>query len=211
MLDASYTELASESSVVTAADYTAYGNMVQAPANAAFAAVTLYSEGPTYFDSCVVSADSVNPVAPPITPPVSPPVVPLANLLTNSEFTDQKTGWYDCASEQLTTIEADAQTNGNVLKVENSGCIYQEFPVVAGKQYKLQCSAKSEGTQYSSISIQMADATYSQLDSKVSVVAPGQFQTYTSTLTAPATSATSAVTVYSEDITRVASCYVEEI
>ena len=64
---------------------------------------------------------------------------------------------------------------------------------------------------YSSISFQMADATYNQLESDVSVVAPGEFQTYTATLTAPATSATSAVTLYSEDITRVSFCSVEEM
>ena len=229
MLDAAYTELTTESTVVTSADYTAHSQSLTAPQNAAFSAVTLYSEGPTYFDSCVVTTNSTDPVNPvvtqpavdpitdpvvtnPVTPPTTAPLVPPAgNLLVNSDFSDGKTSWYDCGSTQATTVETDAVSATASLKVENAGCIYQEFPVTAGSQYRMQCSAKSEGTMYSSISFQMADATYNQLDSQVNVVAPGDFQTYTAILTAPASSATSAVTLYSEDITRVASCFVEEI
>ena len=144
-----------------------------------------------------------------VTVPVLTP--PTSNLLINSTFTDGKASWLDCASANSTTVETDAQTASNILKVENAGCIYQEFPVTEGRQYTLQCSAMSEGTMYSSISFQMSDATYNTLESQENVVAPGQFQTYTATLTAPANSTTSAVTLYSEDITRVASCFVEEI
>ena len=233
ILDAGYNELLTESSVVTETDYTAYGQSLTAPQNAAFAAVTLYSEGPTWYDSCVVTTDGTVPVVTaPVTPPpatdpvvvlnpgiapgptvvtVPDPTLPASNVLVNSNFTEGKASWYDCANTQLTTVESDAQSASNVLKVENAGCIYQEFPVTVGKQYKLECLAKSEGSMYSSISFQMADATYNQLESDVSVVAPGEFQTYTATLTAPATSATSAVTLYSEDITRVSFCSVEEM
>lgn len=219
MLDGGYAELANESTVVTAANYTAYGKSLSAPQNAAFAAVTLYSEGPTYYDSCVVTtSDITNPAAPPVTgPPVTEPTnlpvnnEPLNNKLVNGDFTEQKTAWLDCANSQLTSIESDAQTNASLLKVENAGCIYQEFPVTVGKQYRLACSASSEGSQYSSISFQMADATYNQLDSVVNVVAPGGYQTYTASLTAPTSSTSSAVTLYSEDITRFESCYVEEL
>ncbi len=235
MLDTNFTPLATDTSVVTATEYTAHGQSLTAPANTVLGAVTLYSEGPTWYDSCVVTASgTANPPASvPITvvpDPVAPEVVlnpgnapgpavitvpdltpPAYNLLANSTFTDGKASWLDCASTQLTSVETDAQTASNLLKVENAGCIYQEFPVTEGRQYMLQCSAKSEGSKYSSISFQMADATYNELESQVNVVAPGQFQTYAATLTAPAYSATSAVTLYSEDITRVASCFVEEI
>jgi len=43
------------------------------------------------------------------------------------------------------------------------------------------------------------------------VVGPGQYQTYTATLTAPAGSASSAVTLYSEDVSQIDFCTVEEI
>ena len=238
MLDGAFAPLATETSVVTGTEYAAYGQSLTAPANTVRGAVTLYSEGPTWFDSCVVSAGGAAGPANPPTPepvtvvpdPVSPEIVlnpgiapgpaviavpdqtpPASNVLVNSTFADGKSDWLDCAGPQLTSVETDAQTATSVLKVENAGCIYQEFPVTVGKQYKLQCSAMSEGSRYSSISFQMADAVYNQLESQVNVVAPGQFQTYTATLTAPETSNTSAVTLYSEDVTRVASCFVEEI
>ena len=122
-----------------------------------------------------------------------------------------KSSWLDCANTQLTTVENDNTATGRVLQVANAGCIYQEFAVTPGKQYQLQCNARSEGTQYSSISFQMADKDYNELGSDVSVIGPGNYQVYTSTLTAPATSTSSAVTLYSEDITRVDTCHVEEI
>jgi len=192
MLDAGFTELATESAVVTDPAYTSHTTSLQAPTAALYSAVTLYSEGPTQFDSCIVTAGNIEPPEPP-----PPPVIPDTNLLVNGDFTQGKANWIDCSSEQLTSVVNNNQTASNVMQVANSGCIYQEFPVTTGKEYRLQCLAKSEGTQYSSISFQMADATYNELDSTVSFVAPGQFQTYTASLKAPANSNTSAVTLYS--------------
>ena len=80
MLDVNFTQLATETSVVTATEYTNYGKSLAAPANTVLGAVTLYSEGPTWYDSCVVTASgTANPLTPaPITvvpDPVSPEVV----------------------------------------------------------------------------------------------------------------------------------------
>jgi len=223
MLDAGYSELLSESAVVTATDYEGYSQTLTAPQNAAFSAVTLYSEGPTWFDSCVVTTGGTVPVTDtpepdPGTqggetdsPGIPPATTVISNLLDNSDFSDGKTSWLDCANTNYTTVETEPLYQSSVLKVEQAGCIYQEFPVTVGQQYRLECSAESEGTMYSSISFQMADTTYNELVSDVSVVAPGAPQTYTATLTAPATSNTGAVTLYSEDITRISYCSVEEI
>ncbi len=212
-LDPNYNEINRDEISVSATAYTATGVTLEAPANAQFAAVTLYSEGPTYFDSCVVTANSaqtpVTQPAPPVTPEPLPPIA--TNILINGDFSADKSSWLDCANTQLTTVENDNTATGRVLQVANAGCIYQEFAVTPGKQYQLQCNARSEGTQYSSISFQMADKDYNELGSDVSVIGPGNYQVYTSTLTAPATSTTSAVTLYSEDITRVDTCHVEEI
>jgi len=212
MLDNTYTPLATQSEIVTADSYTAYQAQLLAPQGSTYAAVTLYSEGPTFFDSCQITAGNVAPPEPPAPPPpVVPPEPPVTNLLLNSDFEAGKENWIDCASNQLSTVISDAASNSNVLQIQNAGCIYQEFAVTEGKQYKLQCSASSQGTQYSSITFQMADQNYTQLDAKVSVIGPGQLQTYDSTLTAPANTKTSAVTVYSEDVLQVDACYVEEI
>ena len=127
-------------------------------------------------------------------------------MLVNGDFTQDKASWYDCANTQLTKV-----VNNAALEVSNNGCIYQEFPATAGKDYRMLCNALSEGTQYSSISFTMTDATYSALDAKVSVVGPGDYTGYSNTLAAPANTAIGVVTIYSEDITRVDACYVEEI
>ena len=210
MMDPGYTELVADAAVVTSSAYTTYSKALQAPQEAGIGAVTLYSEGPTHYDSCIVITDgTTTPVTPPVVQPPVPP--PASSLLVNGDFSQEKSGWYDCSNSNLTSIEPVAGSQDNALKVQNAGCIYQEFAVTAGKQYELNCIARSEGSQYSSISFQMADATYNQLDSKVKVVGPGDYQSYIATLTAPANSATGAVTLYSEDITRVSACYVEEI
>jgi len=222
-LDQNYAELSIDSAVVAGNTFTPYSVSLTTPANAAFAAVTLYSEGPTRYDSCVVTGGTT-PVTQPVTPPVTqpapvappaaatPPIdIPATNLLTNGDFGQEKSSWYDCGNAQSTQVVNATDASGKLLQVNNAGCIYQEFPVTAGKQYRMQCIAQSEGSQYSSISFQMSDASYNALDSKVNVIGPGAFTAYTNTLVAPANSATSAVTIYSEDIARIEACYVEEI
>lgn len=206
MLSSSYVTLLSDSSVVAGASYTPYASSLQAPPNASIAAVTLYSEGPTHFDSCLVKSDNT---APP--PPVVPPAIPETNLLANGDFSADKASWSDCAASQLTQVVDNTDTATKAMQVSSAGCIYQEFPVTPGKKYQLQCSAKSEGSRYSSINFQMASASYNELDSTNNLVGPGEFRTYTSVLTAPALSASSAVTLYSEDIAQIDACYVSEI
>ena len=225
-LDQDYSELSLESSVVSGNSFTPYSVSLTAPANAAFAAVTLYSEGPTRYDSCVVTAGATTqpvappatapvatqPVTPPVTAPAAPPAdIPATNLLSNGDFAQDKADWLDCSSAQLTQVVDSADASGKVLQVSDAGCIYQEFQVTTGKEYRMQCIAQSEGTQYSSISFQMSDASFNAIDADVNVVGPGAFTTYTSTLAAPANTATSVVTIYSEDIARIEACYVEEI
>lgn len=212
MMDPGYAELSAVAAVVSASEYTGYTKSLQAPVGSGIAALTLYSEGPTYYDSCVVITDGeTTPITQPEVPDPEPVTPPASNILVNGDFSQDKTNWYDCGNSQLTSIETVAASGDNNLKVQNAGCIYQEFPVTVGKQYQLNCQAKSEGSQYSSISFQMADATYNQLDLKVNVVGPGNYQNYTASLNAPANSATGAVTLYSEDVTLISACYVEEI
>ncbi|MEM7260046.1 MAG: galactose oxidase-like domain-containing protein, partial [Pseudomonadota bacterium] len=206
MLDAGYRELTEETLQVSADNYQRYEQSLTAPAAAAVSAITLYADGPTYFDSCIVTTDNSTEPAPPVEP--TPP--PADNLLTNAAFDQSKTGWSDCAASELTTITTDSDTNANLLKVENAGCIYQEFNATAGKQYHVQCTAKSDNSQYTSITLQVSDASYNLLDDNVTVVPPGAFDTYNASLTAPASSAIGAVTLYSEDASYFDACFVVE-
>lgn len=208
MLDGAYNELAETTVDITATAYQRYSGNLEAPQGASMSAITLYSEGDTFFDSCVVTADgdTVDPVNPP-----APPASPSNNLLANSTFDQGKDSWTDCAASQLTSVVADGTNNDNALKVENTGCIYQEFPVTAGKQYQLQCTAKSQDTRYTSVTLQISDRAYTPLDSAATVVAPGAYRNYTTTLNAPTTAAVGAVTLYSEDASHFDSCFVAEI
>ncbi len=215
MLDSSYNELASESATVNSANYQSYERSLESPANASLSAITLYSEGPTYFDSCIVkvsSAEVVPPAPPEPAPPepVEPITTPAGNLLSNSTFEQGKASWTDCAASQLTSIVASEPT-GQVLQVENAGCIYQEFPVTVGEQYELNCTAKSEGATYTSATIEMLDQSYTQLAAEVTVIALNTFQNYRATIAAPSGSATGSVTLYSEDVSQFSSCYVSAI
>ncbi len=205
MLDSQYNELTADLASVTTNDYQTLEKSLQAPANAAFSAVTLYSEGPTYIDSCLLVADETDVT--PVTPPATLPI-PADNLLANSAFEQGKTNWIDCAAPQLTSIRANEINDGQSLRVENAGCIYQEFPVTAGEQYKVQCLAKSEDARYSSITLQVSDNSFAQLDEAVVVVTPGAFDTYQTQITAPANSAIGAVTLYSEDASDFDACFV---
>lgn len=208
MLDSSFTELSATSEAISASTYTPHSNTLKANQDAMLGAVTLYSEGPTYFDSCTVTSDTTNQDNLVVDPPINPPA---SNLLANGNFTQGKDQWIDCGNASHTVVETGQQTTERSLKVSGSGCIYQEFPVTAGKQYQMLCEAQSTGSQYSSITFQIADANYNQLDSDTKVIAPGAFRPYRSTLTAPSSSTSGALTLYSEDISRVSACYIEEI
>ena len=149
--------------------------------------------------------------APVASAPIVDPLPLVPNLLANGQFDDQKTGWIDCASDLYSSVEPGVQTTGNVLKIENAGCLFQEFPVTAGNQYQFQCVARVEGTQFSSITYQISDVSFNQLIADELVVDGTAFQSYTSTITAPASGVTGVVTFYSEDTMRVANCTVEAL
>ncbi len=208
MLDSQYNELLNDSATVSATDYQTFEQRLQAPANAAFSAVTFYSEGQSYFDSCLLKADETSVT--PVTPPASL-TIPADNLLTNSSFEQGKTAWNDCAATELTSVNANQNGDGQSLRVENAGCIYQEFPVTAGEQYELQCLAQSEDARYSSITLQISDDSFTALNVDVLVVTPGTSDIYQTTIAAPANSAVGAVTLYSEDASDFDACIVVRI
>lgn len=225
MLDPAFVELDNTTAVVDGNSYTEYSLSLTAPSNATSAAVTLYSEGPTRYDSCIVTTSSSgsNPTTPvdqiptaPVDPPTPLVPQPGTNLLSNGEFTENKSGWFDCGSASSTEVVSAtdatiAGVTGNVLQVRNAGCIFQEVPVTPGTQYRMQCNAQSEGSQFSSITFQMSDANFTSLESDVSVIGPGSLTSYISTITAPANARNSVVTIYSEDITRIDACSIVEI
>ena len=205
MLDSAFSELSIASSPVIGADYQGYTNMLEAPEDAVFASVTLYSEGVARFDDCSLLAIET-------TVPAEPEIDPNAiNLLANGDFEQGKSNWIDCAAANLTSVTTDAREGAGALEVGGSGCLYQEFEVSAGSSYALRCSAKSDGVQYSSISLQLTDSFYKVLDVEVLPVGNSRYQSYGKTVLAPFGSSIGAVTLYSEDTAQFDNCRVDAL
>ncbi len=203
MADASYNALDSNEVAINTDAYHQYISTITAPANSAIGVVTFYSEGTGFFDSCSVISDAE--------PTIAPPPDSISNKLNNGGFEQSKTSWLDCAAPNLTTISEDAFDGSLALQVENSGCLYQEFPVNPGASYQLLCYAKSAGSLYSSIRLQMADTAYNALDSDEIPVTGNTYRQFSSSIIAPVNSAIGSVTLYSDDTSTFDSCSVEEI
>lgn len=206
--DSSYTELALAEMQVLGSQYVAYTGSVVAPIGARQGSLGLYSEGNARFDRCSVTA-SANPDTPepPTTEPPPEPSNP--NLLLNGGFEQQKASWEDCSAESLTRGSADSAQGAGALEITGAGCLYQEFAVSPGVEYKLHCSAKSAGTRYTSLSLQITDQSRTELDAIEIPVGNTSYKSYETTVIAPANSVHSAVTLYSEDTGLFDNCYVE--
>jgi len=207
ILDENYAEIVGESVVVESVELEQQLSTIAAPANAIYGAVTLYSEGTALFDRCELVEDSTATITPPTTPPVSQ----ANSLISNGDFEQGKTNWYDCAQPSLTNATADAANGGGAMQVENAGCIYQEFPITPGKTYQLSCVSKSEATNYSSMSLTLMDETYTALASDHKPVGRNIFQTYQTQLFTPFEGRIGAVTLYSEDKAQFDDCSVVEL
>ncbi|OED44199.1 hypothetical protein AB833_02250 [Chromatiales bacterium (ex Bugula neritina AB1)] len=207
--DANYSELALQEHQILGSDYAAYRGTLEAPANAQYASLGLYSEGNSRFDRCSVVAGTDAPEPPsPATPQPEPSN---ANLLLNGGFEQQKNGWIDCSVETLTRASTDADSGDGALEISGAGCIYQEFQISAGEQYRLHCRAKSAGTDYTSLSWQITDQVRAELDAIEIPIGNTTYKSYEATLTAPQGSAHSAVTLYSEDTGLFDNCFVEAL
>ena len=138
-------------------------------------------------------------------------MAPVNNLLANSNFAQGKDNWADCAASTLTSVVTNNTTSENELRVENTGCLYQEFPVTVGKQYELNCRARSEDTQFASMTLQVSDQSYNVLNAEVLPVVSGPYDDYHLSVSAPASGAIGVVTLYAEGVSYFDACSVSEI
>jgi hypothetical protein len=115
-------------------------------------------------------------------------------LLSNGGFESDLAGWNSCGgSGQIVT---DSSVGSKALLVNGGSCIYQEFPITAGTEYKLQCQAKTDG--YTSITLTAMNQSYAELTSDSVEVNSSGYQSYPIFLTVPSNSAIGAVTFYSD-------------
>jgi len=204
MLNQNYAEMSANSAVVESADFEKLPVGLEAPANAYYASVTLYSEGTSYFDHCELVQDSA-----PSNP--EPPVLIGTNLISNGDFEQGKTDWIDCSQSSLTSASSDAANGNGAMQVKDSGCIYQEFAATPGKTYQLSCLSKSAATNYSSLSLTLMSQNYTTLDSDHKPVGRDIFQNYQTSLFTPFEGRIGAVTLYSEDTAQFDDCSVVEL
>ncbi|MEM7257106.1 MAG: carbohydrate binding domain-containing protein, partial [Pseudomonadota bacterium] len=140
-----------------------------------------------------------------------PPAPQVASLLLNGGFEQQKDGWLDCSADTLTAPTTDALIGNGALEISNAGCLYQEVQISPGAQYKFHCSAKSAGTAYTSMTVQITNATRTQLKAVEVPVGNTVYKSYETVLTAPADSVHSALTLYSEDPGTFDNCFIETL
>ncbi len=206
--DSSYAELALEEQQIIGDDYTQYQGTLVAPDNAAFASLGMYSEGVARYDRCALVAGTQTVPEP---PPTEPPVPRNSSLLLNGGFEQQKNGWFDCSSNTLSRASDDALAGTGALEITNAGCLYQEVQIAPGTPYRFHCSAKSEGTAYTSMTVQITNANRTELQAVEVPIGNSVYKSYETTLTAPADSVHSALTLYSEDPGTFDNCFIEAL
>jgi len=207
ILDSNFAEIEGTSLVIGSSDFESQAATLAAPANAYYASVTLYSEGTAHFDRCeLLLADGPTEPEPPV-----PPVTPGNNLINNGDFELAKANWNDCSLPGLTSATTDAANGAQAMQVQNAGCLYQEFPLTPGKTYQLSCLAKSEATNYSSLSLTLMTENYTTLASDNKPVGRNLFQRYQTELFTPVDGRIGAVTLYSEDSAQFDDCAVVEL
>ena len=193
-LNAQYNALETEVvQIASGGDYSAYSLFGSAPADTAFALALFYSEDQTLVDNCVLTAGGTPPEP-------EPPVEPGDNLLVNGDFESELANWLHCGRTDLAGVIDDADTGSAALQVSGGGCMYQEFEITEGREYRMNCRAKQSLTdQYSSVSLTLMDAGYMALENSESAVSGTSFADYSAVLAAPTDSRFGSVVVYSED------------
>ena len=197
-MDTSYTSLGSDSAAVSSANYEEGSVSGTAPANSVIGAVTLYGEGASHFDSCVVESDTSTPPPPPNN---------VTNLLANGDFESGIGDWLSCSDAGSTSASSDASTGSGAIAVNDADCVYQEFPITPDTTYALSCQGKT--TAFGSIALTFMDTGYTSLWNDFSSVSTESYAEGSVSGNAPANSAIGAVTLYGEGASHFDSCLVE--
>ena len=127
--------------------------------------------------------------------PVDPADPTESNFIANSTFEDTANDWAACSADATVELTEDSFAGNYALTV--AGCAYDEFPVVEGNRYRLQCAAQSDGSAFTSLTLSISDASYNELATQSVEVTQIDYANFTAELVAPADSAFGAVTLYS--------------
>lgn len=131
-----------------------------------------------------------------------------SSLLLNGGFESSLANWQSCADVDGSSIVSDSSEGGSALQITSADCLFQEFAVSPNQTYTVQCQAKGEQTQYTSMTLTIMDQGYSELVSQEVEVTSSAYQAHSATVSVPGTGAIGAVTFYSEDIGLFDACSV---
>ncbi len=198
--DDDFVQQGSQELPVTTSDYQTYGTNMLAPPTSTTAALVFYAEnGNALFDDCKVNISGDEP-AEPVEPtdPTDPtdPSEPEGNLIINSTFEQNQSGWFQCSTTSTIARSGDAASGAQALAVQ--GCAFSEFAVNAGQTYRLYCDAKANGSDYASITLSYSDTNYNPLASQEIPLVSAGYQLYTLELNAPPNSIHGALDLYAE-------------
>jgi len=169
-----------------------------APDGSKYATVWVYADGQAFLDSCsVVASDEAAPTA------------PVSNLIQNAGFEHDLAGWNNCGSGQnYSIITSDVTEGAKALKVSGNGCAYQDLSIEAGQTYTLTCQATG-GAKWGSVTLSYLDSSWTSIAEEVVAINSNSFESYTTTLAAPADAKYAAITFYAEDATVYDDCKLE--
>ncbi len=147
-------------------------------------------------------------------PPLNPgePSTPIAtnSILSNGGFEQGKQAWTDCAATSATSTGSLSVEGNNSMKVTAGGCLYQVVDVQPGSDYTLSCEARGSAQEYSSLSLQILDNSYAEMNATSAVVESTNFDDLTLTLSAPTNAHFASVTLYSEGTAHYDRCELVE-
>jgi len=178
MLNSAWAAIATDTKPITSNTFTSINLAKVAPTETKYVAVSFYTEGKTAHENCFLTINTMSRTVPlpdgtlfPY-PNSHPQLIPTNsearfasyNLLENPSFTNQ-TGWTNCATSSATI-------SGGKLNAAPGMCLYQQVNAVASKTYILTCKGKVNTLGYSIFNLNMVDANFQNIATKVRSVAP---------------------------------------
>lgn len=161
---------------------------LRAPSNTAFAQVIVYTEEGGEIDDCVlINTQQGLP----------------EELLINSHFEENLTGWQAC-SHGTVTVENTTAT------IDNS-CLTQKFTASEGLALQLTCDGVKTGTEHAAIGLGFIDRDNQGIALREAVLSTEAGQNPTVALTAPESTAFAQTIIYTEGLVDLSSCSMKEI
>jgi len=154
--------------------------------------------------SLPVTENPTDPVQNPTNLPEPTESPATESILANGGFESGISDWSSCADTGATETSTDASQGSLALVIKWTDCLFQEFAVTPDATYTLRCDAKTSG--YTGITFSVTDSEFNKLDTQELTVNGSTYQSYTTSITAPAAATLGSVTIYSEGVASVDAC-----